>query len=135
MVRFSGKCLNLPITPLHWIHIEEVVMHENVTDQHLLLPSSTIHWSYAFSNLLEVGPILLLAGVMQIKHQCGDQLRNNQSQFVYCSKCVNVVSLCCSFHAINTTIVLLYVMIYTYNIQISHIQLCCVYLLSFIHLS
>ena len=123
-------------------------MYENVTDQRLLLPSSTIHWSNAFSNILEVLPILLLnhlvalsllAWVMQIKHQCGGQLRNNQSQLaplvVYCSKCVNVISLCCSLHAINTTIVLLYVMIYAYSIQISHIQLCCVYLLSFIHLT
>ena len=59
---------------------QEVVMHENVTDQRLLLPSSTIHWSNAFSNLLEVLPNLLLkhlvalpvlTGVMQIKHQCG----------------------------------------------------------------
>ena len=56
---------------------QEVVNDENVTDQRLLLPSSTIHWSNAFSNLLEVLPILLLnhlvallvlAGVMQIKH-------------------------------------------------------------------
>ena len=39
---------------------QEVVMHENVTDQRLLLPSSTIHWSNEFSNLLEVLPILLL---------------------------------------------------------------------------
>ena len=56
---------------------QEVVNDENVTDQRLLLPLSTIHWSNAFSNLPEVLPILLLnhlvallvlAGVMQIKH-------------------------------------------------------------------
>ena len=48
----------------------------------------------------------VLAGVMA-------SLETNQSQLapliVYCSKCVNVVSLCCSLHAINTTNVLLYV--------------------------
>ena len=44
----------------------------------------------------------------------------NQSQLtpLMCSyKCVNVVSLCvycCSLYAINTTIVLLYIMIYAY---------------------
>ena len=38
---------------------QAVVTHKNMTDQHLLLPSSTIHWSNAFSDLPEVLPILL----------------------------------------------------------------------------
>ena len=35
---------------------------------------------------------------------------------VYCYKCVNVVYFCCSLYAMNTTIELVYVMIYAYNI-------------------
>ena len=102
-----------------------------------------IHLSNATSNLLEVMPILLLKHLVALPVSITISpayiyiyiyiyivyiyiylfrtigtltTKVHITKIVYCSNCVNVVSFCCSLYAINTTIVLLYVMIYAYNI-------------------